>query len=258
MRNLRLNTMLAGLALVSTFTLTTGCDESGSGEEYPACYADLDVSDDDPGTPYYASAYDGDASAAEAACEAAVNAGGDADADTDTDADTDSDVDDAVDGDPETGAENVSIEVDGVIMTWITNDGVRVCIEKSRVAWDVSPETTWTVGYGWGGSYDWTTLSHGADQYRYDGVLYVCPVSALVPMDDNGLFVQNFTRGQTGVTDYTNWARVFEGDKYACVTGQTSSGAPTYALAYSIQYDRDSYWRVQSSTSGACQLATDG
>lgn len=255
MRDLRFNTMLASLALVLTTTFTTGCE---SGQELPACFVDTDTSDDDPGTAYYASSYGGDSATAIAACDAAA---ADQDGEVSVPVEDDGtapDVPEEGEEDSASGAITVSLEVEGVILTWVSNDGVQICIEKGRMSGDVSPDNTWNSGYGDGGDYDWTSRAYSADQYRFQDVLYVCQVTPLQPIDDNGLFVKNFNHGMTGVSDYTNWARVFAGDKYACVTGQTSDGAPTFALAYTIQYDREDYWRVQPDTSGACQAVTDG
>lgn len=162
---------------------------------------------------------------------------------------------DVEDGDPESGATTNSIVADGEILEWITNDGVRVCLSKSRVFFDVNPDDASTVGYGWGGTADWSeTGFHDVDQYRYDGKLYACPVSAMTQMDMNGVWVQNVTRlGSSGPNDYTNWGAIFNGDRFACVSGETSDGAPTYALAYTVHSDGNGGWRVDDVSQGTCE-----
>ncbi len=228
-------------------TLLVGCESS----DYPVV-ADCKVTNAATGeiTEFWAADY-GSHDEAIAACTLASMAGeGEATA-PDTDDGSAADVED---GDPESGGTTTSIEVDGDVLTWVTNDGVRVCPKKSRVFFDVNPDDAFTVGYGWGGSVDWATLIHSVDQYRYDGDLFVCPVSALTQMDMNGVFVQNVTRlGSNGPDDYTNWAAIYNGDKFACVSGETSAGAPTYAFAYTIHSDGNGGWRVDEVSQGTCE-----
>lgn len=256
MRNVRIIALTGITGFMAT--ALAGC-ESGTMDEVPACYADLNLSDSDPGTPFYASAYNGDASAAEAACQAAVNADGDDTDGDDTDTDDtdngsdDGDVDEVEDGDDESGAATFWVDVQGDVMTWVTADGARVCLNKSRVDWDVDDDSTFTVGSGWGGDFDWYLLTHGADKYRYDGTLYVCPVEAFSESDV--AYVQNFTReGAAGVDDYTNWGEILGTDAYSFMTSR-EQGAPTFAFCYYVVEDDEIGFDVYTPTNGACSYA---
>ncbi len=242
MRFLRFIALTGISGLMAT---TVGCENADS-TELPACGYETSN-----GTSYmYASDFGGDNAAAIDACTAAAG-GGEVVADT-TD---DGSADDMENGDPESGATTNSIVADGEILEWITNDGVRVCLSKSRVFFDVNPDDASTVGYGWGGQADWSeTGFHDVDQYRYDGKLYACPISAMTQMDMNGVWVQNVTRlGSSGPNDYTNWGAIYNGDRFACVSGETSDGAPTYALAYTVHSDGNGGWRVDDVSQGTCE-----
>lgn len=86
-------------------------DAATEKEESPACYADLDVTDNSPGTPHYASDYEGGADEALAACDSAVE-----------------------------------VEVNGDVMIWRTMTGIRMCILESKVPSDVMIENPQTHG----------------------------------------------------------------------------------------------------------------
>lgn len=231
-------------------TVLAGCESSDT--TVAACKV-TDVATGEV-TEFWTSDY-GSSSEAVAACGAyglAVNGSGEG---TTAPDDDDGSAADVEDGDPESGATTNSIVADGEILEWITNDGVRVCLSKSRVFFDVNPDDASTVGYGWGGQADWSeTGFHDVDQYRYDGKLYACPISAMTQMDMNGVWVQNVTRlGSSGPNDYTNWGAIFNGDRFACVSGETSDGAPTYALAYTVHSDGNGGWRVDDVSQGTCE-----
>lgn len=249
MRNLRFNTMLAGLVLALTTTLTTGCESTGP---IVGC---LVPEEDGSQTPYYVGeGFYATRDDAEDACEAAVLAQHDDDSDDSDDENDDDAIDVPEEGDEdEDGAETLWVIVDNDVMTWVTVDGARVCLNKSRVDWDVSQDTTHTVGSGWGGTTDWYLLTHAADKYRYDGELYVCPTEAF--SDSEVAFVQNYTReGASGVDDYTNWGEVVGTDPYSFMTDRTQ-GAPTFALCYYVIEDDDIGFDVYQPTNGACDYA---
>ncbi len=237
-------------------TLLVGCESS----DYPT-EAPCTVSNETTGevTEFWPEDYDNSTNAAVAACTAygiSVNGGSEG---TDVPADDEDATNIPETGNAdENGAITVSIAIDGAVMTWVNNDGVRICLEKGRMGGDVNPDNTWFPGYGEGGQADWSSEAYSVDQYRYQSTLYVCTVTALQPIDDNGLFVKNYWHGDDNVDDWTNWARVYAGDKYACVTGEDSNGNLTFGLGFTIQYDREDYWRVQTDTSGACSAVTDG
>ena len=70
-------------------------------------------------------------------------------------------------------------DIDGTMMTWIATDGVRVCALRSSIPWDVSPETTMVFGQGQFREGPDFTGNLRADQYRYNGKIWVCPIDAI-------------------------------------------------------------------------------
>lgn len=92
--------------------------------------------------PFYASDYEDEAETF-AACEEAVESA----------EKEQTPIEDAGNGD--------TVQISGDMMTWVTTYGVRICLIKSKVPWDVSNEGP-----------------QGYDIFRYGGELYVCPINA--------------------------------------------------------------------------------